>query len=93
MSDPFRNYDDWSPMPFGSDPFRDEEVIWKCGGINILSPMPFGSDPFRDSLVMFGSIIRLLSSPMPFGSDPFRDNGECGVECGTVSVVTNAFRQ
>ncbi len=38
-----------SPMPFGSDPFRDSKISESKLAMNPLeSPMPFGSDPFRD---------------------------------------------
>ena len=38
-----------SPMPFGSDPFRDERSTDQVLRSFPQSPMPFGSDPFRDS--------------------------------------------
>ncbi len=37
-----------SPMPFGSDPFRDLFLQIQYVLEISLSPMPFGSDPFRD---------------------------------------------
>ena len=61
-----------SPMPFGSDPFRDVTVVVLASIATMESPMPFGSDPFRDKRKRRNRIL-LCRSPMPFGSDPFRD--------------------
>ena len=62
-----------SPMPFGSDPFRDlwylKIILLTSVGHQCLSAViPFGTKAEK----LERRFVR-ATSPMPFGSDPFRD--------------------
>ena len=66
-----------SPMPFGSDPFRDPILARIAPYYPAGSPMPFGSDPFRDRELdevkkELALSHQCLSAVIPFGTRSLR---------------------